>query len=147
MDFYQVTPPPEPHLGHGESVLIVDGVREQQEMAIKIFSKIGYSVHAVGSGEEALAYLRRNLVGLLIVDMLMERGTDGLETYRQALRICPGHKAIIATGFSDTVQMQESQRLGAGACLKKPYLRSELRQAVRTELDRRSSRPGLLTNG
>jgi signal transduction histidine kinase/CheY-like chemotaxis protein len=132
-------PTPEAYLGQGESILVVDDVQEQREMAIKILSKIGYSVHAVGSGEKAIAYLRENSVDLLIVDMLMEPGMDGLETYQQALQIRPGQKAIIATGFSDASRVQEAHALGAGDCLKKPYLWSELGQAVRTELDRSAS--------
>ena len=51
--------------GRGELILVIDDVKEQREMATRILSKMGYSVHAVCSGEEAIAYLRRAPADLL----------------------------------------------------------------------------------
>ncbi len=65
----------------------------------------------------------------------MEPGIDGLETYRQILKLHPGQKAIIASGFSETDKVKEAQRLGAGAYIKKPYKIEKIGTAVRAELD------------
>ncbi len=97
---------------------------------------MGYSVQTVGSGKEAIAYLRQSPADLLILDMLMEPGMDGLETYRKILEIRPGQKALIFTGFSETSKVKEAQRLGVGGYLKKPYLLDQIGFAVRTELDK-----------
>ena len=123
-------------LGRGESILVIEDVREQREMASRILSKMGYSVHTVGSGEEAIAYLQQASVDLLILDMLMEPGMDGLDTYKKILAIRPGQKALIATGFSETSRVKEAQRLGVGGYLKKPYLPDQIGLAVRVELDK-----------
>jgi DNA-binding NarL/FixJ family response regulator len=48
----------------------------------------------------------------------------------------PGQRAIIASGFSESDRVKETQRLGAGAYLKKPYTLEMLVLAVRKELDR-----------
>jgi signal transduction histidine kinase/ActR/RegA family two-component response regulator len=122
--------------GKGESILVIDDVKEQREIASKILEKIGYAVHAVASGEEALAYLRQSSADLLILDMLMEPGMDGLETYRKILEIRPGQKALIASGFTETWRVKEAERLGVGGYLKKPYLLNQIGLAVRAELDR-----------
>jgi two-component system, cell cycle sensor histidine kinase and response regulator CckA len=87
-------------LGRGESILVMKDVREQREMASRILGKMGYSVHTVGSGEETIVSLQQASADLLLLDMLMEPGMDGLETYKKILAIRPGQKAIIATGFS-----------------------------------------------
>jgi signal transduction histidine kinase/ActR/RegA family two-component response regulator len=123
--------------GNGERILVVDDVRQQRQIASDMLERLGYNVAAAESGEEAVAYLRRHAVDLLVLDMIMEPGIDGLETYRQALTIHPGQKAIIASGFSETQRVKEAQRLGAGMYVKKPYTLEKIGQAVRDQLDDR----------
>ena len=90
---------------------------------------------AVASGEEAIAYMKQNTVDLLVIDMIMEKGIDGLETYRRINQLHPGQKAIIVSGFSKTEKVKEMQHLGAGIYLKKPYTIEQLGRAIRSELD------------
>lgn len=120
----------------GESVLVVDDMPEQREIASGMLEKLGYSVTSVASGEEALDYLKNNSADLVVLDMIMDPGMDGLETYKRILELHPGQKAIIASGFSETDRVKEAQKLGAGAYVKKPYLLEKIGMAVRKELDR-----------
>ena len=62
---------------------MVDDVKEQRELATAILSKLGYRVSAVSSGKEALTYLQRERADLLVLDMIMDPGIDGLETYQR----------------------------------------------------------------
>ncbi len=124
------------YLGNGETILIVDDVKEQRDLATMMLKKLNYSVTSVQSGEEAMAYLRENKVDLLVLDMIMDPGMDGLDTYRNVLKIHPKQKAIIVSGFSETARVNTAQFLGAGAYVKKPYIIEKLGQAVRKELDR-----------
>jgi signal transduction histidine kinase len=121
--------------GSGERILVVDDVLQQRQIASDMLKKLGYNVVTAESGEEAVAYLRRHAVDLLVLDMIMEPGMDGLETYQQALTIHPGQKAIIASGFSETQRVREAQRLGAGMYVKKPYTLEKIGQAIREQLD------------
>jgi CheY-like chemotaxis protein len=135
--FREIAPPAMDDLmGHGESVLIVDDVEEQREIATSMLKTLGYSVSSVGSGEEAVNYLKTNSPDLLILDMIMDPGIDGLETYKKALEVRPKQKAIIVSGYSETDRLRETQRLGAGTYVKKPYLLEKIGTAVRNELDR-----------
>jgi len=128
----------EVYMGKGESILIVDDMEEQREIASGILSKLGYSATSVSSGEEAIAYLKEHTADLIVLDMIMAPGIDGLETYKRILEILPEQKAIIASGFSETDRVQEAQRLGAGAYVKKPYVLEKIGMAVRSELDEAS---------
>ncbi len=101
-----------------------------------MLNKLGYSVKAVSSGEEAIEYIKNNTADLLVLDMIMDPGIDGLETYRKILEHRPHQKAIIASGFSETWRVKEAQRLGAGAYVKKPYTIEKIGQAVVVELAR-----------
>jgi len=124
----------EEYLGKGESVLIVDDVEEQREIATEMLNKLGYSVTSVASGEEAVDYLKDNSVDLLLLDMIMDPGIDGLDTYKQILELHPKQKAIIASGFSETERVKEVQKLGAKKYVKKPYTLVNIGIAVKEEL-------------
>jgi len=126
----------EDYTGKGESILVVDDIKEQREIAFTILSELGYSVTVISSGEEAVDYLKDNPVDLLLLDMLMDPGIDGYETYKRIITLHPNQKAIIASGFSETERVKEAQRLGAGKYIKKPYTLEKLGLAVRDELDR-----------
>jgi PAS domain S-box-containing protein len=123
------------YVGRGESILIVDDVVEQLEIAAEILKKLEYSVACVPSGEAAVQYLKSRSVDLVVLDMIMDPGIDGLETYKQILALHPGQKAIIASGYSETALVKEAQQLGAGPYLKKPYTTREIGLAVYTELE------------
>ena len=116
----------------------MDDVREQREISAQMLERLGYTVTAVSSGEEAVAYMKDHSVDLVVLDMIMDPGIDGLETYRQILSLHPDQKAIIVSGFSETRRVRKLQKLGAGEYVKKPYLMEKLGTAVRNELDRTS---------
>jgi signal transduction histidine kinase/ActR/RegA family two-component response regulator len=125
---------PEKYRGQGESILIIDDVKEQREIASEMLKKMGYHVIAVSSGEEALIYLKENTADLLVLDMIMNPGMDGLETYKKILRFHPNQKAVIASGFSESARVKEAQNMGAGAYVKKPYSYEKIGLAVKGEL-------------
>jgi PAS domain S-box-containing protein len=124
------------YVGKGESILIVDDVKEQRDLAAEMVTKLNYSVSSVASGEEAVMYLKGHPCDLLILDMIMDPGMDGLDTYKRVLEIFPKQKAIIVSGFSESYRVHAAQALGAGAYVKKPYFIEKLGLAVRNELDR-----------
>ena len=120
--------------GNGESILVVDDVKEQRHLATTMLKKLNYNVQNVASGEEAIAYLKKHSVDLMVLDMIMDPGIDGLDTYRQALEIHPKQKAIIVSGFSESKRVMAAQSLGAGAYVRKPYIIEKLGIAVKREL-------------
>jgi two-component system cell cycle sensor histidine kinase/response regulator CckA len=122
--------------GKGESILVVDDVFEQREIACIILDKLGYSVSSVSSGEEAIDYLKRNHVDLVVLDMIMAPGIDGLETYKNIIGFKPEQKIIIASGYSETDKIKEIQRLGGSPYVKKPYSMIEIGEAVKEELQK-----------
>jgi PAS domain S-box-containing protein len=124
------------YLGRGESILVVDDVEDQRELATAMLRKLNYRVESVASGDEAVACIRDHAVDLMVLDMIMDPGMDGLDTYRNIIAIRPGQKAIIVSGFSETERVYDAQALGAGPYVKKPYVLEKLGLAVRAELDR-----------
>jgi len=126
----------EEYMGKGKSILIVDDVEKQREIASGMLKKMGYSVASAPSGEEAIDYMKDNSADLLVLDMIMDPGIDGLDAYKKILELHPGQKAIIASGFSETERVKEAQRLGAGQYIKKPYTLEKIGLAVKEELEK-----------
>lgn len=131
----------EHYRGNGESVLVVDDVEEQRKVSSDMLRRLGYSVESVSSGEEAIAYLKDRSVDLVVLDMIMDPGIDGMETYKRILTLHPGQRAIITSGFSETDRVKAALKLGVGAYIKKPFLLEKIGMAVRSELDKPSSQP------
>jgi len=124
------------YMGSGQSILVVDDVVEQRDLATTMLTKLGYHVHAVSSGLEAVESIRAHKADLVLLDMIMDPGIDGLETYQRILEIYPDQKAIIVSGFSETERAKSAQRLGAGAYVRKPYRLEKIGLAIRDELNK-----------
>ncbi len=123
-------------MGKGESILVVDDQEEQRRTASEILKVLGYSVATVPRGEEAVEYLKGKSADLLVLDMIMAPGQDGLDTYMNIINCNPKQKAIIVSGYSADDRVKKTQDLGAGQYVKKPYTFETLGTAVRNELDK-----------
>jgi signal transduction histidine kinase len=121
-------------MGKGDTVLIVDDVEEQREITKAILTHLNYEAVAVDSGEAAVAYLKDRAVDLVILDMVMEPGMDGLDTYRRIIETHPSQKAIIASGYAENTRVREVLRLGAGAYIRKPFSLEKLGALIHHEL-------------
>jgi len=116
--------------GKGESLLLVDDVPEQRELAKAMLAPLGYRVETAASGEEALGVLADHRVDLLLLDMIMTPGIDGLTTYERALALHPEQRAVIVSGYAETDRVQKAMELGARRYVKKPYTMQALAKAV-----------------
>ena len=124
-------------MGNGESILVVDDVKEQRDLAAGMLRTLNYNVSSVESGEEAIAYIKEHQDDMMVLDMIMPPGIDGLETYQRVQVINPKQKAVIVSGFSESDRVHAAKDLGAGAYVRKPYVIEKMGLAVRKELDRK----------
>jgi two-component system, cell cycle sensor histidine kinase and response regulator CckA len=69
-----------------------------------------------------------------VLDMIMDPGINGRETYQRIINLHPNQKAVIASGFSETGDVKAAQELGAGQYIKKPYTLEKIGIAIRDEL-------------
>ncbi|MDG2125311.1 MAG: response regulator [Verrucomicrobiales bacterium] len=117
-------------------ILIVDDYTPQRLLTAKLLESLGHETLSAPSGQEAISILRYDCrFDLMIVDMVMEDGFDGLDTIREALHINPDLNCIIATGFSETDRVKSALELGASTCLNKPYTISTLAKAISGALE------------
>ena len=122
-------------LGCGETILVVDDEKLLRDLACQMLESLNYQVYTANSGEKALEFIANTPVDLVILDMLMEPGMNGLTTYQALLPISPGQKAIIVSGYSEGNDVTAALDLGAAAFIQKPYLLEQLGRLVRKVLD------------
>ncbi len=127
--------------GNGEAILVVDDQETQCIITRNLLTNIGYQAISVNTGEDALKLYKKTPVDLLILDMILEHGMNGRETYEKILEINPLQKAIVVSGFSGNEELKKIEQLGVSHFIHKPYTLDQLGIAVKQSL--RSS-PGKL---
>lgn len=128
--------PPTDYEGNGETILVVDDVDSQRDITCSMLKRLGYNTIAVSSGEDAVEYMNVNSADLMLIDMIMDPGINGRQTYERVIRVHPGQKAIIVSGFAETDDVKKAIELGAGRFIKKPFSFEVLGVAVNEELRR-----------
>lgn len=123
--------------GNGEMILVVDDMENQREISCGMLKELGYKTESVSSGKDAVEYLKEHTIDLILLDMIMDPGINGCETYQRILKISPHQKAIIASGYAETDNVKAVQNLGAGRYLKKPLSIENLGLAVKKELNKK----------
>ena len=124
-----------------KKILVVDDIEEQREIASAILEKLRYTVFSAQSGEDAVEFLQNEDVDLIVLDMIMEPGIDGVTAFRQILEFKPDQKVIIASGFSLTRHLDELRQLGLDLYIKKPYSIEQIGEAVKTALTPTNHQP------
>ena len=124
-----------------EKVLIVDDEPCQRFLAIKSMQTLGYTVDAAEDGDSAIQLFKESQqeekpapFDLVILDMIMGDGYDGLETLREIQKLYPKQRVVIASGHADNNRSNEAKALGA-KWLAKPYRLTDLGIAMRAALD------------
>ena len=121
-------------------ILVVDDEKIQRFTISKNLKKLGYDASVASNGHEAVALFAEaekaksaTPFDLVLLDMTMEVGFDGLDTYRAIRKLYPNQKVIISSGHAESKRIRAAMDLGAG-CLPKPYQRCDLAEALRTTL-------------
>ncbi|HET6435520.1 MAG TPA: response regulator [Xanthomonadaceae bacterium] len=72
-----------------------------QLVTVEALRYMGYSVVTADEGGAALEILRRDPgVDVLFTDVVMPKGVDGLELLREARKLRPGLRVLLASGYA-----------------------------------------------
>ncbi len=128
--------------GQGELILLVDDEKVLRDLGRDILENQGYRVATVGSGEEALDYLREARdVALVILDVVMP-GLGGNETYRRLRGLDRSIPVLFSSGLTAEESGRDVLDEGAAGFIPKPYGIGDLTRAVSSVLHR--DNPSLL---
>jgi signal transduction histidine kinase/CheY-like chemotaxis protein len=117
------------------TVLAVEDDPDVRNLLLMLLKDLGYSVLAAANAPEALELLRQpeNQVDLLLTDMVLPGGMNGLELIGAARATRPGLPAILSSGYAAgniTQGADPEDDLAQLRVLSKPYQQEELGRAI-----------------
>ena len=119
-----------------ERVLLVEDDEAVRAFGQRTLSGLGYRVVVASSGQDALDLVAGGAVADMVVTDVVMPGIQGPELVDRLRESCPDLPALFVSGFADRAAWHTSASEIPGGWLAKPYRRSELAHAVRSELDR-----------
>jgi len=129
-----------PPVPRGEETILVvedeDGVRA---LVLKLLESLGYRLLQAQSGPRAVDVWREHgsTIDLLITDVVMPGGMNGLELAERLRHTRPSLKVIFTSGYLGEVSRDDFRRRETDAYLAKPFSLPELGRLVRRTLDAR----------
>ncbi len=107
-------------------VLIVDDEKPFVDTLVNRFNKRNIDTTGVLSGEEALELMKEKLFDVVILDIKMPGGMDGIETLREIKKVQPLSEIILLTGHGSVETSIEGMKLGAFDYVLKPVKLEDL---------------------
>jgi DNA-binding NtrC family response regulator len=111
-------------------ILIVDDEENTRIGLTKLLTQEGFEVDSAANGNEALDYLDRTKVSLVISDINMPE-MNGLLFLRELSRKFPSTSVIMITAYGGVESYLEAMNLGAYEYLHKPVRLDELRSIMK----------------
>ncbi len=108
------------------SILVVDDEFDFLETIVKRLQKRNINTIGVESGEKALETMKERLFDVVLLDIKMPGGMDGIETLREMKKLQPLAEVILLTGHASVETSIEGMKLGAFDYLLKPIKLEEL---------------------
>ncbi len=108
------------------SVLVVDDEEDFLETLVNRLNKRKINAIGVKSGEAALEVIKEKPIDVVILDIKMPGGLDGIETLREIKRIQPICEVLLLTGHGSMETSIEGMKLGAFDYLLKPVKMEDL---------------------
>ena len=120
-------------------VLAVDDEVDFLETIVNRLKKRNLNAIGVTSGEEAIELLKKELFDVVLLDIKMPGGIDGIEALREIKRIQPITEVILLTGHASVETSIEGMRLGAFDYLLKPVKFEDLLQKMAAAFEKKDS--------
>jgi DNA-binding NtrC family response regulator len=120
-------------------VLVVDDEKDFLETLVNRLKKRNIDASGVLRGEEALAMMKEKLFDVVILDIKMPGGIDGIEALREMKKIQPLAEVILLTGHASVETSIEGMKLGAFDYLLKPIKLEDLMTKMAEAFEKKDS--------
>ena len=121
------------------SILVVDDEEDFVETMVNRLKKRTIDAVGVLSGEEALEMMGKRDFDVVILDIKMPGGMDGIETLKEIKKIQPLTEVILLTGHASVESSIEGMKLGAFDYVLKPIKLEELFPKVAQAFEKKDS--------
>jgi DNA-binding response OmpR family regulator len=120
-------------------ILVVDDELSLRRTLTQMLNRMGYRAAGAASGKEALRYIGRHTVDLVVLDLKMP-GMDGVEVMETARPMAPNIVFIILTAYGTLESAIAGIRHGAFDYLLKPSPMKEIIKTIEAGLAEREQR-------
>lgn len=119
-----------------EAILLVDDEADILEICKDLLEALGYKVFTAQTWDQAISIYRlhANRIDLVILDMMMSM-MNGQEIYDRLIKINPGLKALLSSGYIQSDQAENILKKGFNGFIQKPFNIQQLSSAVRKILN------------
>lgn len=119
-----------------EAILLVDDESDILEICKDLLEALGYTVFTARNGDQAIGIYRlhANRINLVILDMMMPM-MNGAELYDRLIKINPGIKALLSSGYIQSDQAENLLKKGFKGFIQKPFNIQQLSNTVRKILN------------
>jgi DNA-binding NtrC family response regulator len=124
---------------HYFNVLIVDDEEDFLDTLMNRLKKRKIDVAGCRSGEEALELMKEKIFDVVILDIKMPGGMDGIETLRKIKKIRPEAEVLLLTGHGSVETSVEGMKEGAFDYLLKPVTLDTLLEKIAKALDKKDT--------
>jgi PAS domain S-box-containing protein len=121
--------------GAGETVLVVEDNPGMRRIVLRQLRELGYRVLECDRAAAALEILQDSSVDVLLTDIVMPGGLDGVKLARIAQKRWPALKIVLTSGFPQARVEGNGGLPGGLNLLSKPYHKEELAATLRAALD------------
>jgi len=124
-------------------ILIVEDDPEVLDVTVEMLRTLGWEVLTAPDAPSGLSVLRRDAdIDVLFSDIVMPRGINGVELAREARRLRPELRVLLASGYpaSALPASNAGSEDGEFPFLSKPYRASELARKLRAMQPRARTR-------
>ena len=111
-------------------ILVVDDEADFTETIVKRMQRRGLDTAGVTSGEKALGMIAQRVLDVVVLDIRMPGGMDGIRTLREIKRHQPLVEVILLTGHASVETSVEGMKLGAFDYLLKPVKLEDLMHKI-----------------
>lgn len=118
------------------AVLVVDDEAAIRYSVSKTLQRVGYNVREAASGDDALDLMETHTFDVILTDIRMPPGIDGVELVRRIKDNDPDTVVILMTAYPSLTTAVEALRLGAHDYLIKPSSSQDIRSSVAQGIER-----------
>lgn len=118
------------------NILLVDDEKSIRDTLSIVLEDAGFSISTAKDGDEALEYIKHNIVDVLITDLKMPR-MNGIELLKKVLKVDETLQVIFISAYADIKAAVEAIKLGAFDYIQKSFSSDDLLFTVEKAIERK----------
>jgi len=114
-----------------KKILVMDDEEMLRNLAQMMLERLGYEVETVKDGDEAIETYKKQKDSVepfdaVILDLTIKGGMGGKQTILELIKIDPGVKAIVCSGYFNDPVITNFEEYGFQGAMPKPYQKADL---------------------